>query len=309
MKNKFNPKYTFWSFLVLPPNQLAYAAASAVVQYPGVTFNPLFIFGRKKSGKTHLLHAIGNEIIKRKKNFKTVYLKGAKFNSSVRGAIRAKKVAGLIARYKRCDVLMIDGIDENINEREIKTQKTITAITDELYARNKQVVITSGPALSCIPIIIDHFRFRYKRYLITDIFAPKEITTKSGREKIEKYKDIFFELQAVRNHQREPVGEPSLIVSGNTWWSLPLKMGELAKTLEFEKEESVNEWRFYNFISKPIMIKTGFKCEDYFYLKHAQRKALGIMRKRYPNNFLLKNISSGGKLLSKKDIAKMLSDK
>ena len=113
-KNPFNPKYTFDNFVVGKSNQTAYAAARAVAENPGKSFNPLFIYSGVGLGKTHLLHAIGNYIKETKPNLKIKYVTCEQFTNdyieSLGSAGKTKTYSEFRDKYRSCDVLMVDDI-------------------------------------------------------------------------------------------------------------------------------------------------------------------------------------------------------
>jgi len=105
-----NPRNTFDTFVVGPNNQFAHAAALAVAQSPAKTYNPLFIYGGVGLGKTHLMQAIGQQSIDRKKSFKVMYLSSEKFTNEFIDAIQHNTLVKFRKRYRQADVLLIDDI-------------------------------------------------------------------------------------------------------------------------------------------------------------------------------------------------------
>src|SRR3954454_8613514 len=106
----FNPKNTFESFVVGNNNNFAYAAAQAVAQAPGKSYNPLFLYGGVGLGKTNLLHAIGHHVLGHKKNARVSYVSSEKFTNEYIDAIQNNQIARFRKRYRQTDVLLIDDI-------------------------------------------------------------------------------------------------------------------------------------------------------------------------------------------------------
>ena len=108
--NTLNPKYTFETFVVGSSNQFAHAAALAVAERPSKAYNPLFMYGGVGLGKTHLMHAIGQEIKRRNRSLRLTYISTEKFTNELINAIRYDKLLSFRERYRNNDVLLIDDI-------------------------------------------------------------------------------------------------------------------------------------------------------------------------------------------------------
>src|SRR3990167_1098617 len=107
---QLNQKYTLENFVVGPSNNLAYAAAEAVVQNPGISYNPLFVYGGTGVGKTHLMLGIGNAILKKRPNSKVNYCSSEKFTNDYVEALQTKQFGIFRRRYREADILLIDDI-------------------------------------------------------------------------------------------------------------------------------------------------------------------------------------------------------
>lgn len=134
-------KYTLSNFIVGPETQLAYAACTAVSRAPGESYNPLFIYGGVGLGKTHLLHATGNEVAKRFPKKKIVYVTSEKFTNELIAAIGHQKTDELRKKYRSIDVLIIDDIQFLANKQQ--TQMEFFHTFNELYQLKKQIIISS----------------------------------------------------------------------------------------------------------------------------------------------------------------------
>ncbi len=169
-KTNLNPRYTFSNFVVGSFNELAYAAAMAVVKNPGQVYNPFFVYGGVGLGKTHLLQAIGNEIIKNLPKKKVRYVPCEKFVSDVILAIKNHQIEDLKTFYQNFDVLLIDDI-QFLSGKE-KTQEEFFYIFNTLYEKNKQIVISSDRPPKAIPALAERLRSRFEGGIIADISLP-----------------------------------------------------------------------------------------------------------------------------------------
>jgi chromosomal replication initiator protein len=165
-----NPKYTFENFIVGPFNELAHAAGWATAQNPGQVYNPFFVYGGVGLGKTHLLQAVGNEIVKNSQGKKVKYIPAEKFISKVINAIRNHQIEELKDTYQKIDVLIIDDI-QFLTGKE-KTQEEFFYAFNSLYEKNKQIILSSDRPPKAIPALAERLRSRFGGGMITDISLP-----------------------------------------------------------------------------------------------------------------------------------------
>jgi len=165
-----NPKYTFDNYIVGSGNRFAAAAAKAVAEAPANAYNPLFIYGGAGLGKTHLINAIGNLVIKNKPKAKVVYVSAEKFTNDMIESIGDKKMKQFRRKYRNVDVLLIDDIHFIKNKEAI--QEEFFHTFNELHAAKAQIVITSDRPPKDIPTLEDRLRSRFMMGLITDISPP-----------------------------------------------------------------------------------------------------------------------------------------
>lgn len=162
--------YTFDTFVVGPSNSLAYAAAKAVAQKPGDIYNPLFVYGDSGLGKTHLLHAIGNEIKENRPRTVTLYQTADRFVTEFINAIRFDKVYAFQAKYKAADILLIDDIQFISNKEQ--TQEAFFHIFNTLYDAQKQIVFSSDTFPHDIQGLAERLRYRLSWGLVVDMYVP-----------------------------------------------------------------------------------------------------------------------------------------
>ncbi len=169
-QTSLNPRYTLENFVVGPSNNVAYAAAEAVVQNPGTSYNPLFIYGGTGVGKTHLMLAIGNAILKKRPHLKVNYCSSEKFTNDYVEALQTKQFGTFRNRYRATDILLIDDI-QFFSGRE-GTQEEFFHTFNELSSRNSQIVITSDRAPHEIAKIEDRLKSRFQGGLMVDMQIP-----------------------------------------------------------------------------------------------------------------------------------------
>ncbi len=164
-----NARYTMDSFVVGQSNELAHAAASAIIDELGSKYNPFFIYGGVGLGKTHLIQAIGNELRKRNPALRPQYVTSEKFTNDVVWSIRNQRTADLKKKYREVDILIIDDI-QFIGGKE-KTEEEFFHIFNALHEMEKQIIISSDRPPYAIPTLEERLRSRFEGGLIADITA------------------------------------------------------------------------------------------------------------------------------------------
>ncbi len=168
------PRYTFKNFVVGPCNELSHAACQAVSDHPGRQYNPLFIFGAAGLGKTHLLTAVGNHILKRFPAYKVVYCSTEAFTNDLLQAVRFDGVNAFRDKYRLVDGLLLDDI-QFLAGRE-RTQEEFFHTFNALYESGKQIILTSDKMPRDIPGLEKRLQTRFEWGLITDLQPPDEET-------------------------------------------------------------------------------------------------------------------------------------
>jgi len=169
-QTNLNPRYTFENFIIGPFNELAQAASFASAKNPGKVYNPLFIYGGVGLGKTHLLQALGNEVIKNFHQKKVQYLPAEKFTSAVVTAIRNREIEGFKIKCQKADVLILDDVQFLAGKE--KTQEEFFHTFNALYEKNKQIVLSSDRPPKAIPALAERLRSRFEGGMIADISYP-----------------------------------------------------------------------------------------------------------------------------------------
>lgn len=171
--NSLNTKYTFDTFVVGEANRFAHASALAVAELPGEAYNPLYIHGGPGLGKTHMVQAIGQYIIKNNPNSKVIYVTSEAFTNEVIEAIRiggASDLSKLREKYRTCDVLIIDDIQFLIGKE--STQQEFFHTFNELHSAGKQVIITSDRPPKELTTLNERIISRCEWGLMADIGVP-----------------------------------------------------------------------------------------------------------------------------------------
>lgn len=207
-ETNLNPRYTFDNFVVGSFNELAHAASLSVSENPGLTYNPLFIYGGVGLGKTHLLQAIGNKIIENSKKKKVKYISSEKFVSSIVSAIRNHSIDTLKTNLSLIDVLIIDDVQFLAGKN--KTQEEFFHTFNTLYEKNKQIVLSSDRPPNAIPELEERLRSRFEGGMIADISLPDYETrlvilkTKLQERKLELFDDV---LDYIANNVKKNIRE------------------------------------------------------------------------------------------------------
>lgn len=172
LKTSLNPKYTFDTFVVGNNNRFAHAAALAVAEAPASMYNPLFIYGGVGLGKTHLMQAIGNEILKRDSSKKVLYVTSEAFTNELVNAIKDANYKNELFRnkYRNIDILLIDDIQFFAGKN--TAQEEFFHTFNTLHQNGKQIILSSDKPPRDIALLEDRLKSRFEWGLIADISMP-----------------------------------------------------------------------------------------------------------------------------------------
>ena len=170
LKSGLNPKYTFDTFVVGNNNRFAQAAAMGVAENPGSKWNPFFIFGGVGLGKTHLMHAIGNEVLKQNPNASILYISSESFTNQLINALRDQSMDKFRDKYRNIDVLLIDDIQFIAGKK--STQEEFFNTFNALYDAQKQIILSSDRPPREIDLLDDRIKSRLEWGITADIQSP-----------------------------------------------------------------------------------------------------------------------------------------
>ena len=195
----FDPNFTFDKFVVGSSNQIAYAAAKAVASQPGTLHNPLFIYGGVGLGKTHIMHAIGNEILKNNKKSKILYCTTEQFVNDFIDSLKNSKdnIENIKFRekYRRVDVLMLDDIQ--FLSGKITSQEALFHTFNDLYQSKKQIVISSDRHPRELTFLEERLQSRFSSGLTVDISLPDLETRIAILQKKAFFKNVNLPISVV----------------------------------------------------------------------------------------------------------------
>jgi chromosomal replication initiator protein len=236
-EDNLNPRYHFNSFIVGTFNELAYAAATAIIESPGTKYNPFFVYGGTGLGKTHLIQAVGNSIKEKYPNKKVHYLTLEKFATDFINSLQSNKANSFKEKYRKYDLLIIDDI-QFIGKME-KIQEELFHTFNTFYENNKQIIFSSDKHPNYIPELADRLKSRFAAGMIVDISEP-EYESRLAILKV-KLRELNIELEeelveyvasAVQGNIRELEGSLNLIICQYRLKNKPLSLAEVKNLLK-----------------------------------------------------------------------------
>ncbi|MEP6639738.1 MAG: chromosomal replication initiator protein DnaA, partial [Chloroflexota bacterium] len=267
-----NPRYTFANFIVGSANRLAHAASLSVAERPGHAYNPLFLYGGVGLGKTHLMHAIGNQVIAKFPRKRVVYATSEKFTNEFIASIQQGKIDEFRARYRRIDLLLIDDI-QFIADKE-RTQEEFFHTFNAIHEDGKQIVLSSDRPPKAILTLEERLRSRFEWGLIADLTAPDLETriailrAKAEEGAIPVASDVVeFIARKVVSNIRELEGALNRIVAYASMGAMPigieLAQAVLSNVLYNPKKRQVTPERIARVVSEyysvPMDVLAGQK--------------------------------------------------
>ena len=285
----FNPKYSFDSFVEGSSNRFAYTAALAVSEKPGKAYNPLFIYGGVGLGKTHLLHAIGQYVLKHNSNFIVKYVSAEKFLNDFINALRYKNVFSFKESYRNNDILLVDDI-QFLEEKEA-SQEEFFHTFNALHGTNKQIVLSSDRPPRDLSTLEDRLRSRFEWGLVTDI-QPPDLETRiaildkyAERENLRVDREVIGLIaERINSNIRELEGAVTRVVA---FASLTGSLADIATArnvlkdmMPEDREYRITSQRIIREVSKyfsiPINILVGSKRNQY--IARARQLAMYLCR-------------------------------
>lgn len=230
-EDNLNPRYTFETFVVGPFNELAYAAAQAILKKP-VAYNPLFFYGNTGLGKTHLMQAVGNYYKQHHKEKKVHYVTSEKFTVDYINAVQANKMYNFKEKYRKFDLFIMDDI-QFLSQKE-KTQEELFHLFNYLYDNNKQIIFSSDVHPNYLNSLEDRLKSRFMQGMIVDI-SPVDVESriailqaKSKANNFELSQEVgYFLASTVEGSIREMEGVLNTIICQTQLKGKELSLSEI----------------------------------------------------------------------------------
>ena len=235
--NSLNPNFTFDTFVVGSNNQLAAAMAKAVSENPSVIYNPLFIYGGPGLGKTHLMQAVANNILKTRPTTRILYVSSEKFLNDLVTSIKnlSKDTEEFRHKYRNVDVFIMDDVQFLSGKQ--SAQQELFNTFNELHANNKQIILSADQPPKDIPVLEDRLKSRFSQGLIVDISKPDFETRLAILKKKAEDKNIKID-----SNIRELEGALNKLVVISSFTNVPITIENTEKALNdffLEKENII----------------------------------------------------------------------
>jgi chromosomal replication initiator protein len=300
-----NPRFTFETFVVGSSNQFAHAAARAVAETPSRSYNPLFLYGGVGLGKTHLMHAIAGEVIRRNPGARVLYLSAERFLNDLINALRFERMHEFKRRYRELDVLLMD--DVQFIAGKDSTQEEFFHTFNALHDAQKQIVLTSDALPQEIPTLEERLRSRFEWGLIADIQPPDLemkvaiIRKKAAAEKVEVPNDVaMFIAGTVKSNIRELEGRLNRVLAFASLTGKPLSV-ELARETLRDIVGTVENKAAPSEILKSVASHYGLRVSD----MKAKSNAKPVAFPRQVAMYLCRKLTE----LSYPEIGRLFNDK
>lgn len=302
--DNLNPRYTFDRFVVGPFNELAYAAAQALIKRPTQAYNPLFIYGGSGLGKTHLIQGIGNEMKHLFPEKKVLYISSEKFMNDYINSVQHNKSMAFRDRYRKIDVLIIDDV-QFISGKD-KTQEELFHLFNTLYEQQKNIIFSSDKHPNHILGLEDRLKTRFGAGMIIDIQEPDlESRMAIIREKIQQQHILIdddaaqYLAQTITSNIREIEGSLNTIAVQNELRQRPITITEVRQlvknTIKPKKNISVDTVvkivsDYYNLDNAVIYEKTRRKE-----IVRARQMIMYVLREDFNESYPSIGMKLGGK--------------
>jgi chromosomal replication initiator protein len=260
-----NRRYTFDNFVVSSCNQFAHAAAHAVSEKPGRAYNPLFLYGGVGLGKTHLMQAIGAQILRERPTATVRYMTSEQFMNALISAIRYEDTPRFRDRYRSVDVLLIDDVQFLAGKE--STQEEFFHTFNALYDSGRQIVLTSDCPPRSIPALEERLRSRFEWGLLADL-QPPDLETKvailnkmAGSQGLRLPPEVaLFIASNVRSNVRELEGSLTTLIAASSIHRRPLDLDlahEVIKTLVPADREPVTIEAILRVVARHFSLKVS----------------------------------------------------
>lgn len=271
--DNLNPRYTFESFIVGPFNELAHAAAQAVIKNLGVTYNPFFIYGNTGHGKTHLIQAMGNAVKAIDPSKKIYYFTSEKFFNDYISSVQANKVNQFKEKYRKYDMLIMDDI-QFLSGKE-KTQEELFHIFNTMKDENKHIVFSCDKHPNFVTGLEDRLKSRFAAGMVVDIPAPdhesRVAIIKSKCASINLFIDeviIDYLADSIRGNIRDLEGVINLIVCQTETKNKILTLNEVKDLVK----NSIKQKKLMSYKEVVKIIADFYKIEEEVIYEKTRKK-------------------------------------
>ncbi len=297
--DNLNPRYTFDSFVVGSFNELAHAGAQAIINSPGMAYNPFFVYGSSGLGKTHIIQGIGNTIKKLHPEKQVYYMTLEKFSLEFTNAVQLNKINSFKERFRKYDVFIIDDIQFITSKT--KTQEELFHVFNALYDGNKQIIFSSDKHPNFITGLEDRLKSRFSQVLEPDFESRLAILKNKlqNQQVILEPEIIEYIANTIEGNIREIEGNANAVIMQCVVKKRPLTINEvkqlLKNTIKPKKQISLEEIiksiaDFYNI--KPELLYDKTRRKE---IVHARQMAMYILREEFNISFPLIGQKLGGK--------------
>jgi chromosomal replication initiator protein len=259
-----NPKYTFDSYIVGPFNEVAHVSAQAIIQNPGLSYNPFFVYGNTGLGKTHLLQAVGNAIKKKYPEKKVFYISLERFYMEMVNAIQQSRVPHFKEKYRKFDVFIMDDI-QFITGKD-KTQDELFHLFNIMYETNRQIIFSSDVHPNFIIGLEERLQSRFNQGMVVDVESPTfesrlAILRKKTKDHGDKLSDEVLEYiaETVHGNIRELEGILTNLITQSEIKKIVLSLSDVKSYLK-------NNIKAKKSVSIPEIVKT---VADYYHVNDA----------------------------------------
>lgn len=272
-EDNLNPRYVFDTFVVGPFNELAFAAAQAVIKNPGLSYNPFFVYGNTGHGKTHLIQAIGNAIKKQDPTKKVFYFTSEKFLNDYVNSVQANKVTQFKEKYRKYDMLIMDDV-QFLSGKE-KTQEELFHLFNIMRDSNKHIVFSCDKHPNFVTGLEDRLKSRFSAGMVIDIPAPdhesRVAIIKAKCMSINLYLDdnvIHYLADSIKGNIRDLEGVINLIVCQTETKNRTLNLNEIKDLVK----NSIKQKKLLSYKEVVKIISDFYKIEEESIYEKTRRK-------------------------------------
>ncbi|HOR01986.1 MAG TPA: chromosomal replication initiator protein DnaA [Candidatus Woesebacteria bacterium] len=286
-QHNLHPKFTFDTLIVGNSNNFAYAAAQGIIKNPGLSYNPLFIWGGVGVGKTHLMQAVGHELLKNNPQFKIKYFPAETFSNELVASLKSKTMNQFKDKYRNLDCILVDDVQFLAGKE--YTQEEFFHTFNALHMKGKQIILTSDRKPSEIDHLEDRLVSRFMGGLTVDIQLPDyEMRVAVIKQKTEEFQiqitpeAISFLATNIESNIREIEGKlKQILIQSSAQKIIPIDLSFVQNFLNPDKNSSLNPFssskinprHLISVCAKTFNIKTSDLCgrsrkKDLVYARH-----------------------------------------